>query len=215
MAIRVLIVDDHGVVRDGLRSLLQNARGIELAGEAKDGNEALQRVSELVPDVVIMDISLPGLNGIEATREIRKLFPECRVVMLSIHPDIRYVHHALRAGADGYVRKDAEVGEIVEAVRVVHQGERYLSRNIDGGAVEKTLQAANESPSPIDNLSERERQVFQLVVEGKSNAHIAEILSLSVKTVETYRSRVMRKLSVQSLPDLVKLAIKNGITSVE
>lgn len=210
MTIRVLLADDHAVMRDGLKALLEAAPDIRVVGEAADGRTAVRRVSELKPDVVIMDISMPELNGIEAARLMRERYADTRVVVLSMHSNTEHVYRALEAGALGYMLKESAGTEVVAAVRSVHAGHRYLSPSLAAAALEagEPIRRA----SPFERLSTRERQVLQLVVEGKSSAEIAGIVHLSPKSVDTYRSRVMKKLGVGDLPALIKLAIQHGIT---
>jgi DNA-binding NarL/FixJ family response regulator len=212
MTIRVLLADDHAVMRDGLKALLQ-AAGEVVAGEVANGREAVRRALELRPDVVLMDIAMPELNGVEATRLLRAKWPDARIVVLSMHADTEHVFRALDAGAAGYILKEAAGNEVVAAVRAVHAGKRFLSR----GIAKLEQQSAQRAPksSPLESLSARERQVLQLVVEGRSSAEIAQLVHLSPKTVETYRSRLTKKLGVSDTPALVKFAIQHGITSLE
>lgn len=214
MAIRVLIADDHAVVREGLSGLLQAEPELEVVALARDGGEALRRAIELRPDVVVMDIAMPELNGIEATRAIRKACNSTRVVILSMYATSQHVHGAARAGADGYVVKGGETVEIVEAIRAVHAGKRYVCKKITGPVAGEFLKGG-QSRSPLELLSSRERQMLQLIVESKTSAEIAGTLSLSVKTIETYRSRMMRKLDIRDLPSLVKFAVRHGISSLD
>lgn len=210
MKITVLLADDHAVVRDGLRVLLQQSADIRVVGEAADGREAVQLAQELKPDVVIMDITMRELNGIEAARLLRELCPATRVVMLSMHSNSEHVFRALEAGASGFVVKESAGEEVAAAVRAAHAGQRYLSRVI--AALESTPQSRSGRASPLDSLSARERDVLQLVVEGRTSAEIAATVGLSRKTIETYRVRLMKKLRVNSVPDLVKFAIEHGLT---
>ncbi len=210
MKITVLLADDHAVVRDGLRVLLQQSTDIRVVGEAADGREAVQLAQELKPDVVIMDITMRELNGIEAARLVRELCPATRVVMLSMHSNSEHVFRALEAGAAGFVVKESAGEEVAAAVRAAHAGQRYLSRAL--AALESTLQSRAGLASPLDSLSARERDVLQLVAEGRTSAEIAAAISLSPKTVETYRVRLMKKLRVNSVADLVKFAIEHGLT---
>jgi DNA-binding NarL/FixJ family response regulator len=209
MTIRVLLADDHALLREGLRSLLAAHPGISVVAAVGDGREALRRTEELKPDVLVMDVSMPGLNGIEAAHIIRGRYPQTQIVMLSMHSSTEHVFRALRAGALGYVLKESAATEVIAAVQTVHAGQRYLSPVLrDAAATADTAQRAG----PLESLSVRERQVLQLVVEGKSSAEIARIVHLSPKTVETYRSRLMKKLGVPDVPSLVKFAIQHGLT---
>jgi DNA-binding NarL/FixJ family response regulator len=210
MTIRVLLADDHTLLREGLRVLLATHPGIAVVAEVGDGREALRRAEELKPDVLVMDVSMPGLNGIEAAHLIRARCPQTQVVMLSMHSSTEHVFRALRAGALGYVLKESAATEVISAVQAVHAGQRYLSpalRDAAAGPADSTARVG-----PLESLSTRERQVLQLVVEGKSSAVIARIVHLSPKTVETYRSRLMKKLGVPDVPSLVKFAIQHGLT---
>ncbi len=217
MSIRVVLADDHAVVRDGLRYLLDAQPGIAVVGDAADGREAIRRVEELKPDVVVMDIAMPELNGIEATRQICQTCPGTHVVMLSMHSSSEYVFRAFQSGAQGYLLKESAGSEVADAVRAVSTGTRYLSRRIadtvlDDYVHQKTLSSA---ASPLESLSSREREILQLLAEGKSNADIAKTLALSLKTVETYRSRLMQKLSIGDLAGLVKFAIQQGLVHID
>lgn len=210
MTIRVLIADDHAVMRDGLTALLGANPDIAVVGAVANGREAVRLALELKPDVAIMDVTMPDLNGIEATRLLRERCPETRVVMLSMHSSSEHVYRALEAGATGYLLKESAGEEVVAAVRAVHTGRRYLSQALQaelGAAAVRMPQA-----SPLERLSERERQVLQLVVEGKSSAEIAAIVHLSPKSVDTYRGRLMKKLGVSDIPALVKFALQHGLT---
>ena len=217
MPIKVFLADDHTVIRDGLRLLLEAQADITVVGEAADGRETLRQVKRLKPDVVLMDITMPELNGIEATQQIRGSCPATRVVILSMHANKEHISRALQAGADGFVVKESAGKEVVEAVISVHSGHPYLSRRISETLIEDYVyrRKAAQDKSPLESLSPREREILQLVVEGKTSAEIGEILYLSPKTVETYRSRLMEKLSVKNLPDLVKFAIHQGLTPLE
>ena len=209
MTIRVLLADDHAMMREGLRALLSASPGFSVVGEARSGREAVQRAEELKPDVLVMDISMPGLNGIEAARMIVERCPATRIIMLSMHSTAEHVFRAFNAGASGYVLKESAGAEVITAIHTVQAGGRYQSPAF-GEAVR--LNFASRGRSPLDSLSTRERQVLQLVVEGKSSAAIARIVSLSPKTVETYRSRLMKKLGVKDVPALVKFALQHGLT---
>ena len=210
MTIRVLLADDHVLLREGLRALLASSPGIAVVAEVGDGREALRRSEELKPDVLVMDVSMPGLNGIEAAQLVRARCPQTQVVMLSMHSSSEHVFRALRAGALGYVLKESAATEVIAAVQAVHAGQRFLSPALREMATETTGNAGRAGP--LDSLSVRERQVLQLVVEGKSSAAIARLVHLSPKTVETYRSRLMKKLGVADVPSLVKFALQHGLT---
>jgi DNA-binding NarL/FixJ family response regulator len=210
MTIRVLLVDDHAIMREGLHALLAASPGISVIADASNGREALRCAEELAPDVLVMDISMPDLNGIEAARMIREKCPAIRIIMLSMHSTSEHVFRAFEAGASGYVLKESAGSEVITAVRTAYAGGRYLSPALGDLARGSGLDAARSSP--LESLSFRERQVLQLVVEGKSSAAIARIVHLSPKSVETYRSRLMKKLGVADLPSLVKFAIEHGMT---
>jgi DNA-binding NarL/FixJ family response regulator len=214
MPISVFIADDHAVVRDGLRLLLETQADMKVVGDAADGRQTVNQVLQFRPDVVIMDIAMPELNGIEATRQIREACPSTQVVILSMYATTEHIFRALQAGAKGYVLKESVGTEVVAAVRAVSSGRTYLSKKINNFMIYNYInqRQVTEVKSPIESLSVREREVLQLVVEGKSSAEIADILSLSPKTVETYRSRLMQKLNINDVPSLVKFAIQHGLT---
>lgn len=217
MDIKVFLADDHSVVREGLRYLLEALGGIRVVGEAAEGRDAVREVLKTEPDVVIMDIAMPGLNGIEATAQILESRPETRVVILSMYASREHVYRSLKAGARGYLLKESVSKEVADAVHAVYRGSRYLSQKITETVVDDYIDHDGKSPgkSPLEGLSSREREILQLVVEGKSSSEIAEVLLISPKTVETYRSRIMEKLEIRDLPGLVKFAIKHGLTSLE
>ncbi len=205
MTTRVLLVDDHAMMREGLSVLLAGA-GMEIVGSVGTGREAVRAAGATSPDVVVMDLSMPEMNGIEATREIRTRMPAVQVVVLSMHSNREHVYQALNAGAMGYVLKDAASTELVSAVRAVCVGKRYVSPAIG------PLTEPSGHRGPLASLSARERQVLQLVVEGQTSEEIAQALNLSRTTVDTYRSRLMGKLGVSDVAALVKLAIQHGLT---
>lgn len=211
LRLRVVLADDHTIVREGLAALLGRSPGIEVVGTASTGLEAVRAARTLAPDVLVTDISMPDLNGIEATRAIRERDGRIAIVVLSMHSSSEHVARAFAAGANGYVLKDAASDEIVAAVRTVASGGRYLSAELKEAASAPTAQRH----SPLASLSARERQVLQLVVEGRSSAQIALQIHLSPKTVETYRSRLMKKLGVADLPALVKFAVQHGVTALD
>jgi len=217
MAIKVFLADDHAVVRDGMQALLEAEENITVVGAAGDGREAVRQIEKIKPDVAIMDISMPGMNGIDATAQIHETCPSTRVVILSMHHTAEHIFQALKAGAQGYLLKESAGKEVTQAVRTVHVGRRYLSKRIEETMIDDYLhRRQTPSPkSPLEKLSAREREILQLVVEGKSSAEIAEILCISPKTVETYRSRLMQKIGVGDLPGLVKFAIQHGLTTLD
>lgn len=210
--IRVLLVDDHTIVLDGLRSLLQLQPGMEVVGVATNGRDAVREAKRHAPDIVVMDIAMAELNGIDATRLVLDDVSGARVLILSMHSSTEHIYRALQAGAHGYLLKESAAVELVEALRVVSAGFRYLSRKITQAVVDDYIRDRRSS-SPLESLSGRERQILQLTSEGKTAAHIGNILHLSAKTVETYRSRAMRKLGVADLPSLVKFAVEHGLTT--
>ncbi len=214
MTISVYIADDHAVVTDGLRALIEAEPDIEVVGHANSGRTAVREIGGLKPDVAILDIAMPDLNGIEATQLIHERYPAIRIIVLSMHADAEHVFRALRAGARGYVLKAAAGSEVIDALRMVHAGRRYLSQRVAETVVEDYI-GEHPATSPLDGLSSRERQVLQLFAEGKSIAAIAEILALSPRTVETYRSRLMQKLGIANLTELVKFSIQHGVTSLD
>lgn len=213
MTITVLIADDHAVVRDGLRLLLENQSDIRVIGEVADGREAVEATLRLKPDVVLMDLAMPLLNGTDASAQIMEKQENARIVMLSMHSTVEHVFRALQAGALGYLRKESAGNEVVDAVRAVHGGRRYLSHKITESMVDDYIRKRTID-SPLDSLSQRERAILQLLVEGKSGIEIARLLHVSPKTVDTYRSRMMQKLGIGDLPGLVKFALQHGLTTL-
>lgn len=214
MTISVFLVDDHRVLRDGLHILLESQDDIKVIGEAEDGNKAVKGIIKLKPDVAVLDITMPELNGIDATRLIQEAVPEVGIVILSIHSDLEHIFRALKAGAQGYILKESAGSEVVSAVRSVYLGRRYLSPGIRESVTEAYLND-HKMQSPLELLSQREREVLQLTVEGHSSASIGKKLKLSSKTVDTYRSRLMGKLDLHDLPELVRFAVKHGITPLD
>ena len=213
MPITVFVADDHAIVRAGLANLLGAQPDIQVVGTAADGRDTVRQVEKLKPEVVVMDIAMPQMNGIEAAREIRERVPQTRVVILSMHSSVEHVFHALEAGASGYLLKESAANEIVDAVRAAHGGHRYLSPKIAEVMADNI--GRGSAASPLESLSKRERQVLQLVAEGRSSAQIAAALYLSPKSVDTYRSRLMQKLHIGDVAGLVKFAIQHGLTSLE
>lgn len=215
--VTVYIADDHAVVRDGLRALLGAETDMHVVGDAANGRQAVRDVALLKPQVVIMDISMPVLNGVEATRLIRAECPKTQVVILSMHATSEHIYRALEAGAAAYLLKESAGQEVVAAVRAVAHGRRYMSPKVMEEMADDYIRVRGAAPtaSPLARLSPREREVLQLVVEGRSSVAIGEIVCLSPKTVETYRSRLMRKLRVRDVPGLVRFAIAHGLTPSE
>jgi DNA-binding NarL/FixJ family response regulator len=216
MTVRVLLVDDHTMMRDGLRALLGTASDIEVVGEACEGRKALDLVRTLAPDVVVMDVGMPELNGVEATRRIRAEHERVHVVALSTHTDGRFVNQMLDAGASGYVVKVAAHDELLRAVRAASQGRIYLSPEIAGAVVERSTNPFPAAEvSAFSTLGAREREVLQLVAEGKTSAEVARGMHISIKTVETHRRNIVQKLGLHGTAELTKYAIREGLTSLE
>jgi DNA-binding NarL/FixJ family response regulator len=217
MPINVFLADDNPVVRNGLQLILQAEADIKVVGEAADGHEAVRRVEKTKPDVIVMDIAMPGLNGIEATKKICAACPGARVLILSMHATAEHIYQALQAGAQGYLLKESAGIEVINAGRALCRGKRYLSEKISETMVNDYLQqrALEKKKSPLESLSDREREILQLAAEGKTSAEIGHILFISPKTVETYRSRMMQKLGITDHAALIKFAIQYGLTTVD
>lgn len=215
MTIRVLLVDDHPTLREGLRAILGRQSEVEVVGESADGLQAIDAALLLRPDVVIMDIGMRLMNGIEATREIRARLSGCRVIALSVHSDRRYVDHMLGAGAQGYVLKEAASSELLEAIRTVLDGRPYVSPALAGGVDQRVPRSSPAALDAYQQLAPREREVLKLLSEGETSRRIAELLTISPRTVETHRRNIMRKLGLHSVAELTKYAIREGLTSVE
>jgi DNA-binding NarL/FixJ family response regulator len=216
MSIRVVLADDHAIVRHGLGRAIQQEADMEIVGQASDGHATVELVRELQPDVVVMDISMPDLNGIEATREVLREVPEVKVMALSMHSAKRYVTEMFRAGASGYLLKDCEFDELARAIRTVAEGKTYVSPSISSVVVEDLVHTEEHSvPSAFSLLTQREREVLQLLAEGRTTKQIALRLHISPKTVEAHRLRVMNKLEIDNVAQLTKYAIQEGLTSAE
>lgn len=217
MSIRILLADDHGIVRAGLRALLEIQSDLTVVGEAANGRITVSETLRFRPDVVVLDIAMPELNGIEATRQIHEELPATAIIVLSMYATREHILLALKAGARGYVLKESAGGELIEGIRTVSAGQRYLSAKISAQILDDFLlqEQANTDLDPLAQLTGRERDILQLVVEGKTSAEISKLVALSPKTVETYRSRLMQKLGIRDLPALVKFAIQQGITAIE
>ena len=216
MSIRVLLSDDHQIMREGLRSLLEKEADMEVIAEAEDGRSTVELARKLRPQVVVMDITMPDLNGIEATRQITKEVPDVKVLALSIHSDRRFVMEMLRAGATGYLIKDCASEELVSAIRSVLRNQTYLGPSIADIVRRDYLRQVPKADTSISSiLTAREREVLQLMAEGKTTKHIASCLDVSVKTIETHRQHIMAKLNLHSLAELTKYAIREGLTPLE
>jgi DNA-binding NarL/FixJ family response regulator len=215
-SIRVLLADDHTLVRAGIRALLEKQPGMEVAGEASDGREVIDLIKAQQPDVVLMDISMPGLNGLQALARITRDFPEVRVIILSMHHSDEYVFQGLKSGASGYLLKRAATVELPVALKAVVGGEIYLSREIASRFLKKfPLQQIARSPSPLEQLTSRQREILQLLAEGQTTKAIALVLKVSDKTVEYHRARLMARLNIFDIPGLVRFALRNGLVSPE
>ena len=213
--IRVLLADDHKILRQGLRTLLEQEADIDVVGEADNGRASVKLAGELAPDVVIMDVAMPDLNGIDATHRITEADPGARVLALSMHSDGRYVKGMLQAGARGYILKDCASEELTRAIRTVMAGQVYVSPGVTGAIVNDYVRQLSAATSEPATLSNREREVLQLFAEGARTATIAAQLHLSVKTIETHRKRIMDKLELRSIAELTKYAIREGITALD
>lgn len=217
MSIKVFLADDHAMVRDGLQSMMEAQGDIEVIGHAGNGYEAVGKITELCPDVAVVDIAMPEMNGIDVTEEVIKACPSTRVVILSMYSTTEHILQALRAGALGYVLKESAGVEVIGAVRAVHAGHRYLSEKIlDRVVADYVSRSATVTiKSSLERLTLREREVLQLVVEGKSSVEISLILDISAKTIDTHRSRLMKKLDIRNIGDLVKFGLRHGLTPPE
>ena len=211
--IRILLADDHVVVRDGLRSLLERQPDMQIVGEAEDGRETVRLADEHSPDIVVMDISMPNMNGIEATRRIVASKPETGIVILSMHQDESYVLRSLKAGARGYLLKDSVRGDVIDAVRAVAQGRSFLTRKVSKLLQEDYVRQMERMgvEDSYEMLTAREREVLQLVAEGRTNKEVAGDLSISLTTVETHRTHILQKLGLHSVPELILYAVRKGI----
>lgn len=212
---RVLLADDHKILRQGLRTLLEQENDIDIVGEAENGRSSVKLAGELAPDVVIMDVAMPDLNGIDAARRIAEAEPRTKVLALSMHSDGRYVRGMLQAGARGYILKDCAAEELTRAIRTVMANQVYVSPGVTGTIVKDYIRQLSMSADEPAALSHREREVLQLLAEGGSTAIIADELHLSVKTIETHRKNIMDKLGLRSIAELTKYAIREGITTLD
>jgi DNA-binding NarL/FixJ family response regulator len=213
--IKILLADDHQVVRQGMRALLNAQPDLEVIGEAADGHELVQMVWKMHPEVVVSDIAMPNLNGIEATVQIHKRFPDVKVVILSMHSASPYVIRALRGGALGYLLKDDDIRDVIQAIRTVAQGARFLSAQVSELVIDALLSGKDATLDLEERITEREREILQMVAEGNTNTQIAEKLNISPRTVEKHRANLMSKLSLTSQADIVRFAIQQGIVSLK
>jgi two-component system, NarL family, response regulator NreC len=216
MPTRILLVEDHSLVRSGIRALLESNPDVKVVGEAGDGREAVELCKTLQPEVVLMDVAMPGLNGVEATRQLNSAQPEIRVVMLSMYGDRQYVLEAIKAGAAGYLLKSAAHSELLTAIHSVVQGRRYLSPPLAEMVMDDYAKKGH-GPQPLtelDKVSAREREVLQLIAEGKASSEVATILHISVRTVDTHRYNIMEKLNIHSIAGLTKFAIRHGLCPI-
>lgn len=215
MNIKIMVVDEHKILREGLATLIAKQPNMEIVGEATDGREALDLVKKNTPDLILMDVTMPNLNGIEATRQIKSKNPEIEIIALSLHSDRRFVLGMIGAGASGYLIKQCTFDELVLAINTVMAGKKYLSPEISNILVEEFARKDSKEKAIIDSkLTPREKEILQLLAEGKNTKEIASNLSISVKTVETHRRHIKRKLKTSSVAELTKIAIKEGLTSL-
>jgi DNA-binding NarL/FixJ family response regulator len=213
--IRIVLADDHALIRAGLRALLHSLDGVQVVAEASGGHEALESVQSHHPDVILMDIAMPGLNGLEAVARMAKESPSVRIIILSMYANEEYVRQALMAGAVGYVLKGAEPAELELAIKAVMRGETYLTPAVSKQVVQDYLMQAEAKPSPLQELTPRQREVLQLIAEGHSTKSIAQKLDLSVKTVETHRAELMNRLGIHDVAGLVRYAIRIGLITAD
>jgi DNA-binding NarL/FixJ family response regulator len=213
--VRIVLVDDHRLVRAGIRALLQQVDGMEVVGEADDGREGVEVADRVRPDVVLMDISMKGLNGIDATAQLRRRNSEVKVIMLSMHAAEEQVARSLHAGANGYVVKDGAIEELESAIDAVVRGDTYLSPVVSRSVVDRLLRTAAGAPSPLSLLTPRQKEILQLIAEGRSTKEIAYLLSLSIKTVETHRAQLMQRVGIRDVPGLVRYALRAGLIQAD
>ena len=213
MALNVLLVEDHTLVRSGIRALLESAPGLAVVGEAANGRRAVEMVGQLKPELVLMDVTMPELNGIDAARQIRVAHPDTRVLILSMHEDRQYVFESLKAGANGYVLKAAAFQDLLGAIQTVMAGKNYISPALADTVMNDYVRRAKGEgkDSDLHRLSAREREVLQLIAEGKSSGEVGELLGISVRTVDTHRHNIMTKLEIHSIAGLTKFAIRHGL----
>ena len=212
---RIVIAEDHTILREGLRALISSQEDLEVVGEAGDGREAVRQVEDLMPDLILMDLSMPKMNGIEAIREIGRRIPQTRILALTVHKTEEFILEVLQAGADGYIPKDASSNELMMAIRSVLMGKRYLCPSVSRVVIEGYLESRRtpESATPWDTLTKREREILKLIAEGYKNKEIADYLCISVKTVEKHRANLMKKLDLHSAAALTAYAMERGLVT--
>ena len=212
-----MLVEDHNIVRKGIRSLLENNEEIEIVEEAKNGNEAIDKFRQVIPDIVLMDFAMPILNGMEATRQIKKQFPQAKVIILSMYKDDEYIINCLKAGALGYVNKQTTTEDLFKAIDTVYKGGYFTSSSFSNNVIKKYIETSNEMDKKVNlnKLTSREVEILQLIAEGYSNKGMAKMLYISVKTVETHRTHLMDKLDKHNTVELTKYAIRKGIVSID
>ena len=215
MKIKVLVVDDHQLFREGIVTLLFSAENIEVVAQAEDGLDAIEKAKHYKPDVVLLDITMPRMNGIEATKKLKTLIPAIKIVSLSMHSEKQYVKDVLEAGADGYLLKNCTYRQLTDAIQSVYDGKKYLSEDITGMVISGYLTKSGSEASEYEKLSVREKEIFRLFAEGKSTREIGELLFISVKTVNTHKQNILVKLELKSNSELVKYALKNGLINLE
>ncbi|MGB8656189.1 MAG: response regulator transcription factor [Candidatus Zixiibacteriota bacterium] len=214
--VRLLVADDHKIFRQGIKKLLEEEPDLQVVGEAADGRDVVKKAIELKPDIVLMDIAMANLNGLEATRQIKKALPDMRVIMLTMHKNEEYVLQSFQAGASGYILKEGAVEELVSAIRSIHQDKSFLSPTISKTLIDAYLRKSEtgKTETPFDLLTDREREVLQLIAEGYTNREVAKSLFISVKTVEAHRAHIMQKLNIHDIAKLVKYAIQKGLVDL-
>jgi len=212
--IRILIADDHSLVRDGIRAILQSVPEFEVVDEAWDGLDAIEKIQAKSPDIVLMDIGMARLNGLDAARRLRKESPNTRVVILSMHSNEEYVLQALRAGVAGYLLKDAKKQELIFALRTIFEGNTYLSPQVSRHVIENYVSRIDQETSPLEQITPRQREILKLIAEGRTNKEIAQVLNISVKTVDTHRTQLMERLDIHDIAGLVRFAIKMGLVNL-
>jgi two-component system response regulator NreC len=214
--VRLLVADDHKIFRQGIKKLLEEEPDLQVVGESADGRETVKKATELKPDVILMDIAMANLNGLEATKQIKKVLPETKVIMLTMHKNEEYVLQSFQAGASGYILKEGAVEELVSAIRSIYQDKSFLSPTVSKTLVDAYLRKmeTGKTETPFDLLTDREREVLQLIAEGYTNREVAKQLFISVKTVEAHRAHIMQKLNIHDIAKLVKYAIQKGLVDL-